>query len=91
MIKWFSDRWSRATKWLKDKLNKFNDWMATWAPGAKTKIASGLGAVSMFAAMMQEYISGLPLDKFITGTQVAVLSAVLFTLAFWFRGLTSRA
>lgn len=71
---------------------KFDSWVASWAPGLKTKIATGLGALGMFAATMQDYITGLPLDKFITSTEVAIISAVLFTLSFWFRTMaTSKA
>ena len=75
---------------IKKTWNKFNGWMASWAPGLKTKLATGLGAVASTAALMQEYITGLPLDKFITGTQIAVLTTVLFTMSFWFRALANR-
>lgn len=79
-----------AWTWVKETWGKFNDWCATWMPGFKTKLAAGFGAIGSLAAVMQEYITGLPLDKFMTGTQVAVATAVLFSLAFWFRSLTER-
>ncbi len=76
--------------WIEDKWAKFEAWVASWMPGLKTKIVSGLGAVGGLAAYLQEYISGLPLNKFMTGTQIALASAVLFSLTFWFRGLGDR-
>jgi hypothetical protein len=76
--------------WIKDKWNRFQNWVASWAPGLKTKIATGLGAIGTFAAFAQQWVTGLPLDKFVSGTTIAIVSAVLFTLAFWFRGLANR-
>ena len=76
--------------WLKKQWNKFEAWVAKWAPGLKTKLASGAGLVGMLAASLQDYITGLPLDKFVTGTQIAIISAVLFTLSFWLRDIGKR-
>lgn len=76
--------------WIKDKWNRVNDWCASWMPGLKTKIATGLGAVGSGAALLQEYVTGLPLDKFISGTKVLVITVVLFTFSFWFRSLSNR-
>jgi len=59
-------------------------------PGLKTFLITALGALGSFAALAQEYVTGVPLDKFLTGTQIAILSAVLFTLAFWARHLTNK-
>lgn len=75
--------------WVKNMWLKFESWVASFAPGLKTKIVSGLGAAASLAASMQEYMTGLPLDKFVTGTQLAIAGAVLFTLAFWFRRITN--
>lgn len=76
--------------WVTYAWGKFEEWVHMVAPGLKTLIASGLGAVSTFAATLQEYITGLPLDKFVSGTQIAILTTVLFTLAFWFHGMGDR-
>ena len=76
--------------WLKKTWDKFQNWCAKWMPGLKTFIITGLGAVGSVAAMLQEYFTGLPLDKFMTGTQVAIATTVLFTLAFWTRSLSNR-
>jgi len=73
--------------WLKNKWNSFEAWVASWMPGLKTKIVAGLGALGSFAGLAQQYVSGLPLDKFMTASQVLIVTSVLFTLAFWFRGL----
>lgn len=75
---------------LKSAWAKFEAWVASWMPGLKTHVVTGLGAISMGAASIQEYISGLPLSVFMNVTQVAVLTTVLFTLAFWFHGLGDR-
>lgn len=75
---------------IKDTWNKFEAWVHSWMPGFKTLITTGLGAVASGAAVLQQYIGGLPLNTFMTATQVAILSAVLFTLAFWFKGMGDR-
>lgn len=74
--------------WLQNKWLKFEQWVASWAPGAKTQLVTALGVVGEGAALGQEYITGIPLDKFISGTTVTLISVGLFTLAFWFRRLT---
>lgn len=76
--------------WIKDKWNRFQDWVATWMPGFKTKLISGLGAVGMAAGVLQEFITGLPLSTFMTATQIAIVGVVLFSLTFWFRQLANR-
>jgi hypothetical protein len=78
--------------WIETKWATFEAWVASWAPGAKTRIVSGLGALGMAAASMQEYISGLTglPGNVVSGTQIAVTSLVLFTLAFWLRGIGDR-
>lgn len=76
--------------WIKDRWNNFEDWVASWMPGFKTRLATGLGAVGTAAVALQGWVTGLPLDKFMTGTQIAIASAVLFTLAYWFRSLADR-
>ncbi len=77
---------------IKTDWGKFEAWVAGWWPGAKTKIVSGLGAIGMAAASMQDYISGLTgmPSNVVSGTQIAVTSLVLFTLAFWLRGIGDR-
>lgn len=75
--------------WVQGVWLKFEAWVATFAPGLKTKVVAGLGAVGSLAASMQEYMTGLPLDKFVTGTQIAIITTVLFSLAFWFRRLSA--
>ncbi len=77
--------------WIKNVWNKFHNWVATWAPGVKTATVTALGAMGSFAGVMQEYVSGLPLDRFVTATQALIITTVLFSLAFWFRMLTNRA
>lgn len=77
--------------WLKNAWNSFEAWVASWIPGLKTDIVTGLGALGSVAALGQEYLTGLPNSTFMTGTQMAIASTVLFTLAFWLRGIGDRA
>lgn len=58
------------------------------APGLKTKLVTGLGAIGSLAAVLQEFISGLPLSQLVGATEALIISAVLFTLAFWFRSMS---
>lgn len=76
--------------WLKDKWNAFETWVYSWMPGWKTHIVTGLGVVGSGAAVLQEYISGLPTTVFVSATQLSIASLVLFTLAFWFHNMGSR-
>jgi hypothetical protein len=78
-------------QWIKDKWNAFHNWCAKITPGVKTFLVTALGLLGNGAAAMQEYITGIPLDKFATGLQIMIINMVLFTLAFWFRSLANRA
>lgn len=75
----------KKTRW-----QKFQDWAASWWPGVKTEVVTAIGAIGSLAASLQDYISGIPLDKLITPTKALIATAVLFTLAFWFRRLGKR-
>lgn len=68
--------------------SKFEAWVASWMPGLKTFVVTGIGAIGSLAATLQEYVTGLPLSEFMTGTQIAIGTTILFTLAFWFRHLS---
>lgn len=75
---------------IKDLWNRFETWVAGWMPGFKTNIVTGLGAVGSAAALGQEYLTGLPTTTFMTATQMSIATLVLFTLAFWLRGIGTR-
>lgn len=77
--------------WLSNTWSKFETWVASWMPGFKTKTVTALGALGTAAAVLQGYVSGLPLEKFMNATQIAIASAVLFSLAYWFRSLADKA
>lgn len=84
----FSNIWTG----IKADWAAFEAWVASWWPGAKTKIVTALGAIGSLAAMGQDYLTqltGLPSNT-ITGTKIAVASFVLFTLAYWLRGIGDR-
>ena len=70
----------------------FEAWVASWFPGFKTIMVTILGVIGNAAALGQDYITqltGLP-NNVVTGSKVAVASIVLFTLAFWLRGIGDR-
>jgi len=75
---------------IKNAWNSFETWVASWMPGLKTEIVTGLGALGSLAALGQEYLTGLPNTTFMTATQMAIASTVLFTLAFWLRNIGVR-
>lgn len=79
MIKWFSNAWS-----------KFETWVASWAPGFKTEFVAFLGILGNAAYLGQQYVQGLPAVPFANATVVATASVILFTLAFWLRGIGER-
>lgn len=76
--------------WLKDKWDSFEAWVASWMPGFKTHVVTALGSIGSLAALLQEYVSGLPMTTFMTATQLGFISLFLFTLAFWFHNLNGR-
>lgn len=64
--------------WVHEKVKKI-------APGLKTKIVAGLGALGSLAALLSEYFAGVPLAQFIGATEALLVTTILFSLAFWFR------
>jgi len=76
--------------WIKEQWNRFEDWVAEWAPGAKTYIVTGLGVAGSAAVVLQEFVSGIPMSRFVTETQMAIVTMVLFALAFWGRRLANK-
>lgn len=90
MLTYINDLWSTAAELLKTKRDQFEAWVASWLPGMKTKIIAGLGAVGMAAAVLQEYITGLPIESLVTPTKLAMINAGLFTMAYWFKRLADK-
>jgi len=75
---------------IENTWTKFEAWIAKITPGLKTKLATGLGALGSLGAVGQQYVTQMPLTSFIKAEQIAIASFVLFTLAFWFRGIGDR-
>lgn len=75
--------------WMGVQWRKFESWCAEIFPGAKTKTIAVLGALGNAAYAAKDYVSGLPLEKIATAETVLVMNIVLFTLAFWFRGMAN--
>ena len=76
--------------YLRTKWNSFETWVASWLPGLKTKITVGLGFLGNTAYVLKDYLSGLPIGEYVNTTNLLIANMVLFTLAFWFRGLGER-
>lgn len=79
-MNWFSKTW-----------NKFHNWCAKVAPGVKTFLIAAVGIFGSAGAAAQEYLTGVPLEKFVTAQEALIVTTVLFTLTFWARALTNRA
>lgn len=77
-------------RWIKNGWNWLEKQVAKIAPGLKTQILAGLGIAAEGFAIMREYIEGLPMEKFVTGTTASIVGITLFTLAFWTRHISSR-
>ena len=76
--------------WLSEKWNVFQDWFASMLPGWKTKLTAFLGLLGNAAYVSQDYITGLNLSQYVTTENLMIANMVLFTMAFWFRGLADR-
>lgn len=76
--------------WIISKRDQFESWVASWLPGMKTKIIAAVGALGMLAALLQDYITGLPLEQFISAPKLAITNAILFTLAYWTKRLSDK-
>ena len=76
--------------WIETEWGKFEAWVAGWYPTAKTKIIAALGSIGSMAALLQNYVSGLPISEVIDAKAVLIVNVVLFTLAYWLRGLGDR-
>jgi len=75
---------------LRRRLSDIETKAAGVLPGLKTKLTVAAGAIGSTAALIQQYVSGLPLDKIISVDKLLIVNVVLFTLAFWFRQLTDK-
>jgi len=78
-------------KWLRQKWDNFEAWVASKLPGWKTKAVAIAGAIGSAALLFQDYLSGLPLSNVVSPELLAKINIGLFTLAFWFRRLSDKA
>jgi hypothetical protein len=69
---------------------QFHEWIKSIAPGVKTKTILFLGWVGSTAALMQEFVSGLPLSQIVGVTEAVIISAVLFSIAFWTNSMRAK-
>lgn len=82
----FSNVWT----WIKEQNARFEAFLVRTAPGVKTKIVTFLGMIGSGAAALQNYVTGIPVNRFVTAEQVTIVTFVLFTLAFWFKDMGTR-
>lgn len=75
---------------VKSWYGSFENWVHSWMPGWKTFLTTALGAIGSTAAVCQQYITQLPLDKFITANQIAVATLAISLLALWFNRMGDR-
>lgn len=75
---------------IKSAYGIFENWVQSWMPGFKTIIVSGLGVIGSTCAVLQQYITNLPLDKFATASQIAFFTLGVSLLALWFHGMADR-
>ena len=87
MFKKIKEAMKKVKLWIKTQLLRFHNWVASKAPGIKTKVITGLGFIGSTAALLQEFVSGLPLSTIIGATEALIVTSVLFALAFWFRSM----
>lgn len=73
-----------------DVWTTFETWVHSWLPGLKTRITTALGAIGMAAVPAYTYITGLPATKYISQETLALTSAGLFTLSYWFSNMGKR-
>lgn len=83
---WFK----KICTWIENAWNNFEYYVAAVAPEFKTKIIAFLGAIGNGAALMQGYLSGLPMGAYVTAENVIIANIVLFTLSYWLRGIGDR-
>lgn len=79
--------------WLADKWNKFEDWMASIAPGVKTHVTAAAIFVGDVAYMFKDYLEQLPIEvltKHLTADFLIGLNLILVSLIFWFRRLANK-
>jgi hypothetical protein len=78
----------KVWEFIKRPFVAIHEWLKERMPGLKTKLVAAAGAISSAAALMQEYITGIPLAQLLGVTEALIVSTVLFTLAFWFRAMS---
>lgn len=77
--------------WIKRTWDRFEAWLASRWPRAKTKLIALVGLLSSAAFIAQEFFQGLPgLDLFITPRTIAITNLILFILVFWLRNISNR-
>lgn len=75
---------------IKEYWNRFEAWVHSWFPGVKTKATLVMGMVGESAAVLQDFVTGLPTADFISTKTLSLISLALFVLAFWFKNMGER-
>lgn len=64
--------------------------VAEQIPGAKTKAVASIGMFGSFAAALQSYLTGIPLDQVVSPKAALLIGVALFALVFWLRRIGDR-
>lgn len=75
---------------FKQYWQRFETWVYSWFPGYKTKAMAALGTLGSLAALLQQFVTGLPITQKISADTMLIVSSVLFTLSYWFKDMGSR-
>ncbi len=77
-------------KYIQNKMDQFEAWVASKLPGWKTKLLTGLGALASLALSVQDYITGIPLSDLTSPKTALLVTFGVFTLAYWTRRLSDK-
>lgn len=86
MLSFLKNSWT----WLKQKWLAFEVWVAKKVPGWKTQIIMALGYMSTAFASLQQTVTGLPLEEFITARSIAGMTLGLFVLGAFTKYLSNK-
>jgi uncharacterized membrane protein YfcA len=75
---------------VKELFNRFENWVASWFPGFKTRVTLGLAGIGTAAALAQQYVTGLPTNQLIGADTLMYINLGLYTAAYWFNSLSKR-
>lgn len=79
--------------WIAKQWDKFEHWVASIAPGVKTKLTAATAFVGNTAFLFKDYIDQLPMEaftKYLTADVILGMNLILLTLIYWFKRLSDK-